>query len=171
MLDFDPASDPTSCRPGDGVTTVKEAAKSVEQAYDKSTDTLDDLLELSSVLKIDQHCGKKQALVTMEKKIEHMKSILEAESLRFFCMTKAIRSSDKVEKLRSWRDMLQQDHHLAVLKGDQVIAAQVQQTNVALTRMVVHQYGLVDLWRQLEERELLEAQAERAEMQRAQRRR
>lgn len=170
MIGLDPADDPTAFRDCDQNTTVQEAAQSVEQAYDKSVDVLNDLVDYSWTLKANSYISKDQALAEMEGKIETMKSILEAENLKFHHMANAITSHDEVERLKSWKAMLDEEVQLAALKGDPDAAADVRGQNNELINLVIRQYGLAPVWRQVQEREQFDAALERNERQRQRRR-
>lgn len=90
----------------------------------------------------------------MEQHIERIKSILESENLRFYYMTKAIRSADKVDKIRAWKAMNQKDVELALLKeGEERGGGEARRKNVELVKWAVREYGLADLWVQAEQRD------------------
>lgn len=137
MIHLELTADPTIYRRGDENTTIKDATESVSKAYNDSVDTLDILLHLSVELRTNGNYDTAQALALMEQQIERMKSILEAENLRFYHMTKVIRSSDKVEKLRAWKAMIRQDVDIAILKGGEVAEMERRRRNVRLAKWAV----------------------------------
>lgn len=157
MIDLDPTADPTIYRFGDENTTLKETSESVSQAYNKSIDTLNTLLDLSIELRTNGTYHTTQSYALMEQHIERMKSILESENLRFYYMSKAIRSSDKVDKLRAWKAMTKQDVELALLKSGEERREEARRRNVELVKWVVREYGLGELWVQAEQRDENEA--------------